>query len=105
MTAYSKVCPKCQNLCDLASTSCKRCKLKFGPPPKEEKKTGGRAAPAPEPSITPRALIMLGVVVVLLLAGVIQIVASAQERAQRQKQIESEGWDAYLTKRDSAKKF
>ena len=96
MTTYSKMCPKCQTANDLAATTCKRCKLKFGTPveaaakPKNESSTLG-----------PRAGIIITVVGLLILILGFQIFGSMQERARRQEELKKNSWDAYIKKRDS----
>jgi hypothetical protein len=94
MTTYSKVCPKCQTNNDLAATTCKRCKLKFGTPVEAAKpKTSA-------PEVNSRVGIVLGVVGLMLLILGFQVFGAIQERARRQKEIQQNSWDSYVKKRD-----
>jgi len=95
MTTYSKICPKCQTANDLAASTCKRCKLKFGTPVEAAKPQGETR------SVNPRAGIVIGVVAVLLLILAVQVFGSMQEKARRQKELQETSWDAYVKKRDA----
>src|SRR5258708_29341284 len=95
MTTYSKICPKCQTACDLAATTCKRCKLKFGTPVEAAKSKGESQGG------NPRSGIVLAIVGVLLIILALQVFGSVQEKNRRAKEIEKNSWDAYVRKRDS----
>ena len=95
MTTYSKLCPKCQTACDLAATTCKRCKLKFGTPLEAEKPRSAESQASNK-----RVGLVLGLVGVLLLILALQVFGSVQERAQRAKEIEKNSWDAYVKRKE-----
>ena len=91
MTAYSKICPKCQKSCDLAASSCKKCGLRFGAvaPPPPGSAPGANSAPEPSKS-TPaiRAAVMVFAFGGVLIVAVTMLMGAIQQQVQQQKQVE-----------------
>jgi predicted amidophosphoribosyltransferase len=98
MTTYSKLCPKCQNPCDLAAPSCKRCGLKFGQPIPE--------TPVATPEQTRargRVTIVATIIGVLLIVVAIQLFGDAQERAARKREADKNTWEAVQRRMNSGR--
>jgi hypothetical protein len=102
MTAYAKLCPKCQNPCDLAAPSCKRCGLKFGQPFGE-----AAAAAGPGPSRTGPAVggaFLAVLVCALLVVGIIYGWGFLQKQENDRKAMETSRIEYKAHQRDFGSK-
>ncbi len=99
MTAYSKICPKCQAPCDFAATSCKKCKLVFGAQPAEE----DAPPPKKEPILLRPAVRFTAFgVLALIMLGI--IVGAIQYQLREQHTLEVQRRDVEAHRRVSAGK-